>query len=873
MALSLASCGAATSDGIGRAPSQRAAADEIAQSHAQQRRARIGDLSYALDLDLTAGAEEYTGVVEIRFTLSGDGPLTIDFGGGTVDGVEVNGTAVAADYNGFFITVPGAALAAGQNRVRIRYRHAYSRDGTGLHRFVDPVDGRAYLYTYLWPYYANRLFPSFDQPDLKARYGLRVRAESGWHLVSTAAESAVEDDGDARLWTFPETEKISSYIFSLHAGPYTVWQSDAGGIPIRLFARQSLAPYVPFEEWFEFTRQGLEFYARYFGIPYPFGKYDQLIVPDFNIGAMENVAAVTFAERYVQRGPSTRFDSERRAGVILHEMAHMWFGDLVTKRWWNGLWLNESFATYMASLAKSEATRFRGAWHGFFLASKLSAYQADGLVTTHPIEVAVPSTTEFFSVFDAITYGKGASVLKQLTHFAGAAEFRAGVSAYLKEHAYGNADIEDFISAISAASGRDLRPWAEQWLNRAGVNRIEARYECAAGVITSFSILQTAPDDWPTLRRQRVRIGLYGAAEGEGVGTIAVLAVEIDGAETRIDAAVGKPCPDMVHPNHGDWGYARVVLDARTLATLRERLSEIGDPLMRSMFWQALWGMALNTRLALDEYLDLVLANLPRETDLRTMRQVQGSLAGALGLLERLTPEGDTMLATYAPRAEDMMWRQLLGAATADEARELWFDAFVGVARSEGALGRLAGLLDVAPPPGIEIDQDRRWAIIQRLNGRGFAGADAYLEREAAADLSDAGRQMTIAARAGRPELAVKRRWLADFLDTGSPQPLSRQRSAMRALFPSHQTALHGALLDDIVAALPALSQGRDSYFLSSYGRTLLYGVCRGESVASLARALDGRARLHPTLLRVLREAHQRDARCLALRRAMTAGG
>jgi aminopeptidase N len=359
--------------GCGAPDRGRADADALTQADAANRSAMVGDVAYEVYVDLTE-SDGYTGRVNIAFkAVSATRPLTLDFGGGTVDELNINGQRIDADYNGAFIALPAGAIVDGRNEVRIAYRRPYSTDGSGVYRFVDPEDDRPYVYTYLWPYYANRLFPAFDQPDLKATYKLTVRAPRDWTVVSAARETSVEADGGSAVWTFPPTERFSTYIFSLHAGPYTVWEDRAGDVPIRLFARQSLAPHVPVEEWLDVTRRGLTFYGDYFGIPYPFHKYDQLIVPDSTIGAMENVAAVTFAESFVQRGPSTRFQREDRANVILHEMAHMWFGNLVTKEWWNGLWLNESFATYMASLAVAEATDFKGAWHTFFLMDKQSA--------------------------------------------------------------------------------------------------------------------------------------------------------------------------------------------------------------------------------------------------------------------------------------------------------------------------------------------------------------------------------------------------------------------------------------------------------------------------------------------------------------------
>ena len=377
----------------------RAAVDALDYYTARSRSERVSDVEYDLSIDLFESDKIFTGIATVRFQLSDNSSdLTLDFSGGVVGDVRVNDELVRASYNDSFITLLSEDLAEGLNVVEVQFEHAFSVDGTGLHRFVDPEDGLTYLYTYLWPYYANRLFPGFDQPDLKAMFALTVRAASEWTVVSASTGTAVPLGDGSVEWTFPKTPKMPTYVFSLHAGPYAIWEDRAGDVPIRLMARRSLAEYVAVDEWFDVTRRGLEYYDRYFDIPYAFDKYDQLIVPDFNIGAMENIGAVTFSENYVQRQKSDRSEREARASVILHEMAHMWFGNLVTHDWWNGLWLNESFATQMAAMATLATTEFTDEWHGFFTDSKRTAYFRDSRVTTHPIEMPVASTADFFTV-------------------------------------------------------------------------------------------------------------------------------------------------------------------------------------------------------------------------------------------------------------------------------------------------------------------------------------------------------------------------------------------------------------------------------------------------------------------------------------------
>jgi len=729
-ALTLGALGCA--HGLGGAATVRAPADRLDQAVAQARTARVSDVRYAIEIDLMSEADRsddvFGGRVTVDFVLSGDvtSPLTLDFGGGEVVAVAINDQPAPLDYNGAFLTLGADALRPGANSVAISYRHPYSIDGNGLHRFTDPEDGETYLYTYLWPYYANRLFPSFDQADLKARYQLTVRAPEDWVVVSAARETELVDQGQGvREWRFPQTASFSTYIFSLHAGPYVVWEEDADGIAIRLLARRSLAPHVNAAEWLDVTRNGLAYYQDYFDIPYPFDKYDQVLTPDFNIGAMENVAAVTFNERYIRRGDESEAFRRRRANTVLHEMAHMWFGDLVTMTWWNGLWLNESFATFMASLAVPEATPYGSGDHDFFLGNTLSAFAADGRVSTHPIEMPVPSTDDFYSVFDSITYGKGASVLRQLEHLVGPQDFRDGVSTYLKQHAYANTELDDFVAAIAEASGRDLDGWAREWLYEAGPNTLEAEFTCADGAVSAFAIHQTASADHPTLRTHRTVVALYGVGVDGRVAATSELDVEVTGARTDVAAALGLACPDLVFPNAHDYAYARTTLDPRTRTALNDHMSGVRDPLARSMFWNALRGGATTDAATIQAYLDLAFSTLPHETDARVRGQVIGNVQGVFARLERAAPASDALLAANRARVERVTWEGLADVGLDASARDRWFQAHAAVARSPAALDRLTAVLagDVTIA-GFAVDQDRRWRILRTLAQAGRPDAE-----------------------------------------------------------------------------------------------------------------------------------------------------
>jgi aminopeptidase N len=840
----------------------REAAPVLTMEHARERAARVSDVSYDLVFRLDGESPAYTGTVVASFALADPGrDLTLDFNGGTVASVEINGAQTDTPYNGFYLTLPAAALRAGANSVRIRFSRPYSADGSGLYRFRDPEDSRDYLYTDFEPYDQNRLFPSFDQPDLKARYATVVTAPSDWHVISIVAESAVDERGGEKTWVFPQSPPISTYIYALHAGAYRVWEAAAGEIPLRLFVRESLAPYVQPDDWFLFTRQGFEFFERYFEVAYPFGKYDQVIVPHFNAGAMENVGAVTFSERFLRRGAYTRQDRRSIASVILHEMAHMWFGDLVTMDWWNGLWLNESFATFMSVLAMVENTEFTDEWQEAYR-DTIRAYQADERDTTHPIELPIPDTDGAFANFDAITYEKGSAVLAQLNHLVGPEAFRRGVAGYLRTHAYGNTSIDDFLGAISAAAGQDLENWAVRWLLEPGTNSVEVELECRDDRIESLALRQAAPDAWPTLRTHRTQLGLYDFASGEVA--VRTVPVTYSGARTLVETAAGQPCPDMVYANHGAWDYARVRLDPAVLPVLGRHLHGFDDALTRLMLWQSAWDMVLEGRVALPDYVEFALANLGEEPDESVEHQVLGTVQAALGYLVQLD---DGLLREIGPRVESYLWQQTSSSPPASDRQLRMFDLYVQAARSAPAVQHLAAILSgtESPLPGLEIDQDRRWTILTVLAERGHADSNRWLAAERTRDRSDEGRRRALSAEVARPDPELKQRWVTTLLDPQQDTTLAEFRAAAGGLFPNGQHALQAPFIGAVLAALPQVSRGRDPEFFGSLVRGLLKPLCSSDYVEQLERSIAAAPTLHPILQRELKDARFEAARCLQI--------
>ncbi len=848
----------------------RPAVKGLSQEEAERRAALVKNPAYELTLALSAERAEFDGFEVIRFTLAAADDLTIDFTGGTLTVLRVNGVdlPLKTTYtNGLFIELPKSALRAGANEVFVAFIHPYSVDGAGLYRFKDPEDGRSYVYSNFEPYDANKMFPCFDQPDLKAPFKLSVHAPVEWTVVSAATETAVKTVGPIKSWTFGETGKLSTYVFSMHAGPFRVWSGKAGKVPMRLFARESLARYIPHQEWLEVTRQGLGFYDSYFGYPYPFKKYDQLVVPDFNAGAMENAGAVTFSERYVFRSTPTLEDREDMAGTILHEMAHMWFGDLVTMTWWNGLWLNESFATYMSSLAAGEATRFRRSWVTFFSDMKPWAYDTDQRETTHPIEGPVPDTEQAFANFDGITYGKGASALKQLSFFIGAGKFRDGVREYLKTHAYGNAVESDFFGAMSKASGADLDAWTREWLRTTGVNTVRAEYACAEGAVSSFALVQTSGNG--ILRSHRAAVALYREEKPGVLEASFPETVFYTGARTEVPSLIGRPCPDLVYPNHGDQDYAKVELDARSLEVVKTGLSKIQDPLARMMLWRTLWEMVRDAKWPVSDYADLVVSSLGAEKDFKVASLVLGTVQGrrpySPSVLNYL-PSPDY------PRFEEFYWTNAAASEPGGDFEKLWYDGYVEIAASAAGAARMRAVLGGEKAlPGMFIDQDRRWSLITRLSELGAVDGEALIAAESVRDHSDLGVKSAIEARSARPDYASKKIWFDKIGDPATKMSLGELRAAMGTFHPRTQLVVRERFVEPFFRGLPALIEAKDGDFLDDYMKYMLPVLCTTASVDNFDAYLKKSPPSKPVALRALRDARQEEERCVKIRALLAA--
>ncbi|WP_299527491.1 aminopeptidase N [uncultured Streptomyces sp.] len=740
-----------------------------------------------------AGPRTFRSVTTIRFRSRRAGASTFaDLIAPAVDAVTLNGVALdpSAVFDGARIALD--ALAEGENVLVVDARCAYSRTGEGMHRFVDPEDGEVYLYTQYEPADARRVYANFEQPDLKAPYRFSVTAPDAWRVWSNGAG---ERDADG-VWRFAETKPISTYITCVVAGPYhyvtdTYTRALPDGstleIPLGAMCRKGLARHFDAEDCFLVTKQGFDFFHDNFDYPYPFGKYDQAFVPEYNLGAMENPGLVTFREEYIQRGRTTDAALERRANTTLHEMAHMWFGDLVTMRWWDDLWLKESFADFMGSFSLVEATRFDQAWVTFANNRKAWAYRADQLPSTHPITADIRDLEDAKLNFDGITYAKGAAVLKQLVAYVGRDAFLEGARRYFTAHAYGNTELGDLLGALEEVSGRELGGWARSWLQTAGVNSLTPQLVHGAdGRIAELAVVQEADASYPELRPHRVAIGLYRRAADGTLTRYARAETDVSGERTVVGELAGAERPDLVLVNDDDLTYCKIRFDAESLDTLRAHLGDLTDPLARALCWSALWNLTRDAILPARDFVGLVLAHAGRESDIGVLQMLHAWAQSALThyAAPAWREEGARLLAEGA-------LGELRAAAPGSQHQLTWARFFAAVASSPADLQLLEGVLaGTARIDGLEVDQELRWTLLSPLVTHGVADEKA-VDAELARDDTASGKRHQVRCLASRPSAAVKAQaWaqvvesdllsnaLAEAVTAGFAEPSQRELTA-----------------------------------------------------------------------------------------------
>lgn len=717
----------------------------LTRDEAQHRSTLINVSHYDVELDLRDD-QYFTSLTTVKFEAKTPGSTFIDLRADEITEARLNGIPVPLDaYNPTYgIALSGLEVA--DYELKVTAKIAYSRTGEGLHRFVDPVDDNVYLYTQFETADAKRVFACFDQPDMKATYSLTFHAPSDWKIITN---SPVTREGDT--WRATVDTPLSTYLIALCAGPYyeitDTWTGELTAhpegqsaaqleVPLGLYCRASLAEHMDSQRLFTETKQGFDFYHANFGFAYPFGKYDQIFVPEFNAGAMENAGCVTIRDEYVFSSQATHYMYERRADTILHELAHMWFGDLVTMKWWDDLWLNESFATWAAAISQAENTEYDTAWVTFANVEKSWAYQQDQLPTTHPISTDASDIETVEQNFDGITYAKGASVLKQLQAYVGRENFFAGVRRHFTKHAWGNAEFKDLLGHLEEASGRDLSFWAEEWLKTTGVNTLSAKVEQEGGKYTSFAVEQSGD----TLRTHRIAIGLYRLQDGK-VSRFKQVEVDITGERTEVAELAGVEVAELVLLNDDDLTYTLVEFDPETVDFVVNNIDKISDPMARTLCWSTAWEMTRAGTMRARDFAQLVARGLSAETE--------------LAVLERICNQATVAVSTYA----DPQWAKEEGFALlagsflaqaqvpdADSSRTIVFkQALTKLDLNDAARDYLIELRESSD------DKALRWKALAALIANGvekFDEVQALVAQELEADNTASGYQASLRALA-----------------------------------------------------------------------------------------------------------------------------
>jgi aminopeptidase N len=729
----------------------------LTRDEAAQRASHLAVTSYDVELDLTTGEEVFASTTVARFTSRTPGAATfVDLVARTAHEITLNGVALdpADVFDGVRIRLDDVAA---ENELRVVADGVYMNTGEGLHRFVDPVDKEVYLYSQFEVADSRRVFAVFEQPDLKATFTFTVTAPSHWTVVSNQPTPEPEPlpEGKA-VWRFTPTPRLSSYVTAVVAGPYHVERdeltsSDGRTIPLAVFCRHSLAQHLDSDNVFEVTKQGFEYFEKTFDLPYPFEKYDQLFVPEFNAGAMENAGAVTIVEVYVFRSKVPEALVERRALTILHELAHMWFGDLVTMRWWNDLWLNESFAEWASTSAQAASTRWPWAWTTFGAAEKSWAYRQDQLPTTHPIVADIRDLEDVEVNFDGITYAKGASVLRQLVAYVGEDEFTKGLQQYFSAHAWGNTELADLLRELEATSGRDLRGWSAQWLQRAGVNTLTPQVSVGDdGRYTAVSLVQSAPVEHAVIRPHRLAVGCYDLVEGRLQRTDRI-ELDVVGDRTEVPQLVGRMQADLLLVNDDDLAYTKIRLDERSFATAAAHFDAFESSMPRALVLAAAWDMTRDAETPASAFVELVLRAIATEDDSTVLRLLLAQLTTSARLYTAPVRREQTRA-----RVGDVLGDLVTSAEPGSDRQLQLVSAFAGVARTDEQVARVRGLLDgSAPIQGLAVDTDMRWGLLTALVAAGGAGVDD-VDRELDRDPTANGQRAAALARAAVPTPEAK---------------------------------------------------------------------------------------------------------------------
>ena len=847
----------------------RKSEDNLTSELAQVRRKQITNVDYDVHIVLKKGASDYSGQTVLKVDLADkNSPLSIDFKTKKINSLKVNGADVT-DFKtdkGFIEIAP--KYLAPKVEIAVDYVGEFSKEGDGFQRVEDPEDKSEYIYSDFEPYGAHTLIPCFDQPDLKARFKVTVEAPQGWLAIGNELIESVSTAGGVTKSVFKQTSKLSTYLFFVGAGDFVIFKDVAGKTPLELYARKSLKKYVDAERIFSTTKKGLAFYGEYFGVPYPFSKYGQVFVPEFAWGGMENPGAVTLNEKNIYRGKPTQKDLDNRNDLILHEMAHMWFGDFVTMKWWNDLWLNESFATYLANIAQDRALGAKGVWLDFH-SEKGWGYWQDQLSTTHPIETPVRDVRSAKGNFDGITYAKGAASLKQLHFFVGEKGFANGLKSYFQKYSFKNTVRSDFTDEIANASKVDLTKWTRAWLQTAGPHRIKLEWACdpEAKVISEFNLIQLQNTSG-VLSPHRTRLAFYSKNARGKLERTSTLDISFDKRENEIEKALGLTCPDFMYANADDQDYGLFALDTVSLKNAEEVLKgNLGEPLTRIMVWNTLNQMVRDTELRVSDYINMVLTGVESEKDPELLSILLGKYSAIRETYFHYLTRVQRV--NMAPKFEKLIWEKVLAGETSADMKMVYFDFYTSIAVTTDSVARLSSILEgKTKVQSVDMDQDRRWAIVKTLARLDAPSALVLIASEEKRDPSATGKRNAETSRVSLPTADAKAAFWRS-LDNAKDIPYSTLREASGKFVDFDHPEMTQKYVQPFFERVRKLNwEDNDNLVEIYFERLFPHNLCSKELLSDSRRNLGAAKTLTPYARRSWVEANDELSKCASIRAA-----
>lgn len=837
----------------------------LTQKQAMQRFNRLSNIHYRLHLTLNKTSSHFVGneIVSFHWKPSTH-PLLLDFRGGHIKKLSLNGQASNFTYHGKEVQLSSQHLRPGNNTLQIQYENAYTHDGSGLYRFKDHQDGAVYIYSQFQVFDANHMFPCFDQPDLKATFQLTVTAPADWLVISTMLPDHTDTEHKHKIWHFPRTPKISTYVFSLHAGDYVMWQDTAGKVPLRLFARKSLASKVNAKQWFQITRRGLQYFQRYFDYPYPFKKYDQLIVPNLKMAGMENVAAATFSEQYVpQSTPNADFKMSLN-DIIFHELSHMWFGNLVTLKWWGDLWLNESYATFAANEANQHLDPNHYSRLGAFIYNRRRVYQADASVTTHPVIQTIKNTEKSEAIFDQITYGKGYAILKQLQFLIGQKRFKQAIQDYIHRYAYTNTTFLDFIKTFNRHTRENMKQYAANWFQTTGYNEISLKKHCNQGLLSSITLNQfNSP-----LRRHKTRLGLY-ANSNSYQSPIATLAVTYEGRHTTVDLSKRHlSCPDFISTNEGDLDYAQPRYSREQLQFLEHHL-QLLPPLIKAHTIFSLYTLMKQSKsLTPISINSIFIKQIAVEQNRLLLKMLLGMQRASLAYFPTRL---DRMRRKIENTTTRILWSRLNNPKTIDAIRPLLFDYYMQ-SNSPKQISNLKKILSQKIQlPHFKLTRNIKWKIIAKFVQGNVAGGLKLAQNELNKKRTYYNNNIYLSILASQPSIANKKKWLKVITSRDSKYDLTQKEFIMNGLFPDSQNALKTQLLHTIASSYIKLAKSQSNRLAIAFASAVKPTACTLSSANIITKLLQNPEMNNPSVRKKLTQDKEWVQQCLKIQNFMNA--